>query len=100
VALGDSGNRGVWTRKAAGCKRVPWNKGDTSFGANVDEPVGGSIPEIVAVLDGNDWGHGARSGELPLRDVRHADMPDLPLPLEVDKRADRILDRYPIIDRM
>jgi hypothetical protein len=45
-------------------------------------------------------GHGARSGELPLRDVRHADMPDLPLPLEVDKRADRILDRYPIIDRM
>jgi len=27
-------------------------------------------------------------------------MPDLPLPLKVDKRADRILDRYPIIDRM
>lgn len=66
VALGNSGKRGVWTRKPARSKRVPRNKGDTSFGANVDQPVGGSIPEIVAILDGHDRGHGARSPELPL----------------------------------
>ena len=72
VALRRSRERRVWARKPTRCKRVPRNKGDTSFAANVDQPVGGSIPEIVAVLDGHDWGHSARSGELPLLSVAQA----------------------------
>ena len=52
------------------------------------------------VLDGHDRGDSARSRKLPLGDVRDADMADLPVPLKADERADGILDRYPMIDRM
>ena len=50
-------------------------------------------------LDGDDLGDGACSGKLPLRDVRHADMADLTVALEVDERTDPI-SLYPVIDRM
>ena len=45
-------------------------------------------------------GNGACSSKLPLRDVRHADLVDLPVALEIDERTNRILDRYPVIDRV
>src|SRR5690349_2369875 len=100
MALGDAGNQGIRPGKPTRCQRVPRNKGHTGFGANIDQPVGGSIPEIVVVLDGDDRGDAACSGKLPLGDVRYADMADLALPLKVDECAYRILDRYPTIDRM
>jgi hypothetical protein len=40
------------------------------------------------------------AAKLPLGDVRYADMADLALPLKVDECTYRILDRYPMIDRM
>ena len=66
----------------------------------MDQPVGRSVAQIVAVLQGDDLGDRARPGKLPLRYVRHANMADLPVTLEVDERTDRILDWYPVIDRM
>ncbi len=100
VALGDPGKRRIWAGEPARCQRVPGNKGDAGPGAHIDQPVGRSVAEIVAILDGNDMGNGACSSKLPLRDVRHADLVDLPVALEIDERTNRILDRYPVIDRV
>jgi hypothetical protein len=100
VALGDPGERRIWAGEPTRCQRVPGNKGDAGRGAHIDQPVGRSVAEIVAILDGDDLGDGACSGKLPLRDVRDADMADFPVALEVDERTNLILDRYPVIDRM
>jgi hypothetical protein len=51
MAFGDGGKQGIWVGKPARCQRVPRNKSHTGFGANIDQRVGGSIPEIVVVLD-------------------------------------------------
>src|ERR1700746_942358 len=100
MALGDARKQRTRAGKPTRCQRVPRNKTHTGFGANIDQPVGGSIPEIVVVLDGDDQGHATCSGKLSLGDVGYADMADLPLPLKVDEGAYRILDRYPTVDRM
>jgi hypothetical protein len=96
VALGDPRERRIWAGEPACRQRVPRNKGDAGTGAHIDQPVGRSVAKIVAVLDGDDLRDGARSGKLPLRDVRYTDVADLPAPLEVDERTDRILDRYSV----
>src|ERR1700746_1702045 len=98
VALGDPRERRIWTGEPASCQRVPGNKGDAGTGAHIDQPVGRSVAQIVAVLHGDDRGDGACPGKLPLRYVRHANMADLPVALEVDEGTDRILDWYPVID--
>ena len=77
MALGDPKEPRVWGSEPARSQRVPWDKGDTGTGACIDQPIGRSIAKIVAVLDRDDRGDGARSGKLPLRDVRHADVADL-----------------------
>src|SRR6516165_6649217 len=100
VALSDPGERRIWAGEPARCQRVPGNKGDAGTGAHIDQPVGRSVAQIVAVLHGDDLGDGARPGKLPLRYVRHANVADLPVALKVDERTDRILDWYPVIDRV
>ena len=100
MTLCDAAKEGTWAGKPARCQRVPWNKSHTGFGTNIDEPVGGSIAQIIVVLDGDDRGYGACSGKLPLGDVRYADIADLALPLKIDECTYRILNRYPMIDRM
>src|SRR5215831_12971726 len=67
--------------------------GDLRYAQRFCEPGAPSGVEL-------DRDHGTCSSELRLGNVRYADMADLPLPLKVDKRADRILDWYPIVDRM
>ena len=54
VALGDPGERRTWAGEPARCQRVPGNKGDAGTGAQIDQPVGRSVAEIVAILDGDD----------------------------------------------
>src|SRR5215469_8099657 len=52
------------------------------------------------VLDGDDRSYGARSRKLSCGHVRHTDMADFAFPLKVDKSADGLLDRYPMVNCM
>src|SRR5580704_10067637 len=39
VALGDPGQRRIWSGEPASCQRVPGNKGHAGAGAHIDQPV-------------------------------------------------------------
>ncbi len=43
----------IWAGEPTHCQRVPRNKGNAGTGAHIDQPVGRSVAEIVAVLDGD-----------------------------------------------
>jgi hypothetical protein len=59
-----------------------------------------AVCEVVAVLHGDDRRDSASLRELARIHVREADVPDLPLPLELGESADRLLDRDARIDRV
>ena len=66
MALGDPNEPRVWGSEPARGQRIPRDKGDTGISAHIDQPVGRSIAEIVAVLDRDDLADGACSGKLSL----------------------------------
>jgi len=66
MALGDPNEPRVWGSEPARGQRTPRDKGDTGISAHIDQPVGRSIAEIVAVLDRDDLADGACSGKLSL----------------------------------
>ena len=66
MALGDPNEPRVWGSEPARGQRIPRDKGDTGISAHIDQLVGRSIAEIVAVLDRDDLADGACSGKLSL----------------------------------
>src|SRR4029077_6399570 len=100
MALGNPGERRIGAGEATLGERIERDKGDPGAGADVDQGIGRTVPYIVAVLDRDDLRHLLGPRQLGGRDVRDADIADLSLSLKIDERADRILDRHPVIDRM
>ena len=79
-------------------ERIEANKDDPRLGADIDQGVGRTVAQIVAVLDRDDPRQPSRARQRGGRDVGDADMPARAL--EFDQSADRILDRQAMIEGM
>ena len=100
VAFGYPGEWRIGPCKTTLSQRIKGNECDPAIGANVDQGVGRTVLQIMAVLDRHDLRHLSRPRQLCCRHVRNADAANLAFPLKVDEGADRILDRHALIDRM
>ena len=74
--------------------RGPRQERDLFLLAQVDHRLRAPVARVVAVLDRDDRGDRLRGAQLGLVDVADPDVADLPLGLQLDERAERVLERH------
>src|SRR5512132_99152 len=88
------------TRQLPEPEREPGEERDPLALTRLENPFGMAVGDVVSILDADDRDGLACLGHLPRVDVGEADVPDLPLLLELGERAEGFLERHQRIHRM
>src|SRR5258708_38473353 len=89
VLVGDALQRSAWAGQAAGGHREPRDEADTLALAVLQDRLGPTVCEVVAVLDGRNVSDGSRSLYLGHRHLRKSDARDLSFGSQLNQGAQR-----------